>query len=200
MKVESVELQKEALKKRPSELDKEMFLKILITQMKYQNPLQPIKPDDFLNQLSLITQAEQLSNIYGSVDKIRELLLQRGIYDLANLIGKKVNFNGEIITEGDEIHIRPEGEYEKIVIQLFNDLTGEKREVIVDKGDLPIFKYDGKEEVRVKVYGIKGKEQVPLKFDLMRIVRGINFEEGKAKLVFGCGRSMGIEEVKTVIS
>jgi len=51
---------------------KDKFLRILITQLKYQNPLEPLKPDEFLAQLSQLTQVEQLTNIAKSVDEIKK--------------------------------------------------------------------------------------------------------------------------------
>jgi len=50
---------------------KDDFLKILMSQLKYQDPLEPMKPDQFLSQLSQLTQVEQLQNIAKSLEDLK---------------------------------------------------------------------------------------------------------------------------------
>ena len=45
-----------------SNLDKDAFLKILVTQMRYQNPLEPTKDNEFIGQMAQFSSLEQSQN------------------------------------------------------------------------------------------------------------------------------------------
>lgn len=49
-------------KKFSSSLDKDAFLKILVTQLKYQNPLEPSKDNEFIGQMAQFSALEQSQN------------------------------------------------------------------------------------------------------------------------------------------
>lgn len=76
---------------RSKELNKNAFLKILVAQLRYQNPMQPQDNTSFINQMTQFTILEQLQNLNQ---------LQQFIQCVA-LIGRKVEFkqeNGEVIS------------------------------------------------------------------------------------------------------
>ncbi len=52
------------------ELDKNSFLKLLITQLRYQDPLQPSDNGEFLAQMAQFTSLEQVQNINEGLEKI----------------------------------------------------------------------------------------------------------------------------------
>jgi flagellar basal-body rod modification protein FlgD len=51
------------------ELDKDAFLKLLITQMKYQDPLNPVNDKEFLGQMAQFTALEQMVNLNATYAK-----------------------------------------------------------------------------------------------------------------------------------
>jgi flagellar basal-body rod modification protein FlgD len=180
-------------------VDKEQFLKILVAQMKYQNPFEPMKPDQFLTQLSQLTEVEQLKNIYTSLDGLKEILSQSSILDFASLLGKKVATQSNFMTKGDELYIRPDEDYEKIVLLLTDLSTGEKKEVSIEKGQPLVYRHDGENPVFVSAYATKGNKVISCQIDLFRLVSRIEVEEGgKLKLVFEDGQSTYLESVKKV--
>lgn len=68
-------------------LGKDDFLKILITQLKYQDPSQPLQDKEFIAQMAQFTSVEQLSNMAGEMKLLRQSL---GI--TSDLIGKTVSW------------------------------------------------------------------------------------------------------------
>jgi flagellar basal-body rod modification protein FlgD len=71
------------------DLDKDTFLKLLVAQMKYQNPAQPADATQFLAQTAQFTTVEKLTNIETSQQSLLTAQLQLGA---ANLIGKTVTY------------------------------------------------------------------------------------------------------------
>lgn len=57
----------------PNEL-KEQFLQILLVQLKNQNPLDPVDPTEFTNQLALYSSLEQQINMNSKFDNLLEVL------------------------------------------------------------------------------------------------------------------------------
>jgi flagellar basal-body rod modification protein FlgD len=79
-----------AKKDAPSkDLDKDTFLKLLVAQMKYQNPSNPADATQFLSQTAEFTTVEKLSNIEASQQSLLTAQLQLGASDL---IGKTVTY------------------------------------------------------------------------------------------------------------
>jgi len=72
------------------ELDKNAFLLLLVTQLKNQNPLQPMENREFIAQLTQFSTLEQITNMTKSIQDF--LKLQQGSLQAqaASLIGKHV--------------------------------------------------------------------------------------------------------------
>ncbi len=51
--------------------DKDSFLKILVAQMKYQDPMQPTSNTEYISQYATFTQVEQLNNMANSMSLSR---------------------------------------------------------------------------------------------------------------------------------
>lgn len=72
--------------KANEESDKDVFLNLLITQMQYQDPLEPTSNEAFLAQMAQFSSLEQMQNLNQS------FTMQQG-YDLVGktIIGKQIN-------------------------------------------------------------------------------------------------------------
>ena len=65
-------------KKKPtgsSELGKEQFLQLLVTQMKYQDPLNPTDNTQFVEQLATFSQLEQMQNMNATMTNMQAFSL-----------------------------------------------------------------------------------------------------------------------------
>lgn len=81
-------------------LGKEDFLRLFTTQLRYQNPINPMDSTEFTSQLAQFSSLEQLFNI-GS--QLKDLLLYQNSLQntlTANIIGKEIRY------EGDSIYLR----------------------------------------------------------------------------------------------
>jgi len=77
-------------------LGKDAFLKILVTQMKNQNPLEPLKDTEFIGQMAQFSSLEQLTNLNTTMNQFIGLQGNQTLADHADLIGNKVHFEQEI--------------------------------------------------------------------------------------------------------
>ena len=81
-------------------LDTDSFMNLLVTQLKYQDPLDPMETNEFMSQLAQLTQVERLQNIYDSLTDL-ETTIETG--NLIDMIGKKIAVDGNTLSQGDEI-------------------------------------------------------------------------------------------------
>lgn len=73
----------------PNSLGRDDFLKILMSQMRNQNPMEPLKDTEFVAQLA---QFSQLDGIEKLNSNFSQLLLLQGMSQGTELIGKTVTF------------------------------------------------------------------------------------------------------------
>ncbi len=84
-----------------SVLGKDDFLKMLVQQLRYQDPLNPMKGDEFATQLAQFSSVEQLNNINTSLtDSLNaNYMLTQAINNglSAGFVGKQVKVTGDTI-------------------------------------------------------------------------------------------------------
>ncbi len=68
-------------------LGKDDFLKILVTQLKNQDPMQPLQDKEFIAQMAQFTSMEQIMNMASEMKQLRQSM---GI--ASGLIGKQVSW------------------------------------------------------------------------------------------------------------
>ncbi|HHU64384.1 MAG TPA: flagellar hook capping protein [Clostridiales bacterium] len=64
-------------------LGKDAFLKLLVTQLRNQDPLSPMEDREFISQMAQFSSLEQITNLSNSIMQMQA----------ANLVGKKVTAN-----------------------------------------------------------------------------------------------------------
>ncbi len=74
-------------------LGKDDFLKIMITQMKNQDPLNPFKADQMGTQIAQFTSVEQLQNVNQNLNKMSNQNRPLEQLAMTNLIGKTVTID-----------------------------------------------------------------------------------------------------------
>lgn len=91
-----------------TELDKDAFLKLLLTQLQYQDPLDPVDNTEFIAQMAQLTVAEQMQNMAQSFSHSQAY----------NLIGKYIYANYYDETSG-----------------LYTEVSGEVTSVLISGGE-----------------------------------------------------------------
>ncbi|QTL98756.1 hypothetical protein GM661_12665 [Iocasia frigidifontis] len=84
-------------------LGQEAFLELLVTELQYQDPLNPMEGTEYVTQLAQFSTVEQLTTMN---DNMSSFLQYQGLYDGGSLIGKTVEINdGELSGEVSKISI-----------------------------------------------------------------------------------------------
>jgi flagellar basal-body rod modification protein FlgD len=83
------------------DLGKNDFLALLIAQLKYQDPLNPMEDKEFIGQLTQFSTLEQITNMSTNLEKFLTSQQGQGISSAAAMIGKEVRDaqgNGGVVT------------------------------------------------------------------------------------------------------
>ncbi len=80
-----------------SELGKDQFLQLLVTQLRYQNPLEPMEDQEFISQLATFSQLEEIQYLSSMVEALGQSFTSyiSGSMSLqlaGTLIGREVSY------------------------------------------------------------------------------------------------------------
>ncbi|SHI80317.1 flagellar basal-body rod modification protein FlgD [Geosporobacter subterraneus DSM 17957] len=60
-------------------LDKDAFLKLLVTQLRHQDPLNPVEDKEFIAQMAQFSTLEQVQNLNKTMTETQELIEELGV-------------------------------------------------------------------------------------------------------------------------
>lgn len=89
-----------------SELDKEAFLMLLVTQFQYQDPLNPMEDKEFIAQLAQFSALEQSMQTNESITNLTNEVARQTSISITNYIGKEVSARGYGISKsGSDVSV-----------------------------------------------------------------------------------------------
>jgi len=86
-----------------NQLDQDSFLKLMIAQLKNQDPLKPLDPTAYVSQLAQFSSVSGLQAIEQSVSELASSLRGNQVLDAAALVGRRV------VAAGDNLRIEAAG-------------------------------------------------------------------------------------------
>ena len=78
-------------------LDKNAFMLLLVTQFKYQDPLNPMDDKEFVSQMAQFSSLEQLINLNTSMGSLTTATNNDQMINATSYIGKEVTVSGNSI-------------------------------------------------------------------------------------------------------
>ena len=89
---------KAPIKAPDNKLGKDAFLKLLVAQMKYQNPMEPASSTDFIAQTAQFTLVEQMEKMSTANE---DMLAGQRSATAASMIGKQVQWDPSLLDQPD---------------------------------------------------------------------------------------------------
>src|SRR5947207_10122264 len=97
-------------------LGKQDFLKLLITQLRYQDPLNPLDQNQFLAQTAQFSSLESLQNIGTQLTDLKNMAQGQSLTQSASLLGKSATAMGR------DVQLGLEGAQLPVVVQVAGNL------------------------------------------------------------------------------
>ena len=94
-------------------LDKNDFLKILITQLSHQDPTQPMNDKEFVAQMAQFSSLEQITNMSTGLTKVADLLSRS---QAVSLLGTSVDVTNGVGTISGTVDAVTGGDFPQIMV------------------------------------------------------------------------------------
>lgn len=179
-------------------VSKDDFLKILIAQLKHQDPMDPLKPDQFLTQLSQMTQVEQLQNISGLLETIKGNSSSGNVTQWLLSIGKKISVEGQVLSKGDEVFLRPQGDYDEVLLTLVDPTTGSAKEVTLSKGEALVYQHQSDDSKVFSAVALKNNRIVGCTSNLYRKIAAVELVDGQPVMAASNGDTYSVSQIKKI--
>jgi flagellar basal-body rod modification protein FlgD len=193
-------------------LGKDDFLKLFTTQLRYQDPLNPMDSTEFTSQLAQFSSLEQLTNISEQMNNL--VLFQNSLQNTltTNLIGRKVKVDGADInlTDQAEINYTLSGNASEVKISISDSSGKIVREVNLgtqtagnqnyvwdgkDSNGVPL--PEGNYTFEVDAYD-DGGNPVEATTSIYGTVTGITFENNTTYLIIDGTTKIQLSDIKEI--
>jgi flagellar basal-body rod modification protein FlgD len=198
------------------EMGKDQFLHLLLAQLEYQDPLNPMDDKEFVAQLAQFTSLEELKNINTSLDGLNEGAERQEMLSAVSFIGKQVRAEGDSISKDADGNItRAYFSFDQPAANVFANIFDENGNIVRTEnlgsmqGGFYEYTWDGLDykgaEMPQGVYDVylaaEGPEGQPVMVDLQvsGTVAGVQNEGGRQYLRLDDGRVVDLLKVKEVV-
>lgn len=196
-----------------SELGKDAFLKLLLAQMKNQDPMNPMQSHEMSAQLAQFTSLEKLTNIDTSIEKLAGKENPTEKFQLLNLMGKavqgdssKVTRTGKTETHDITFNLPREGKEADLLIRNANGDVVREQKINDPKMGENSFNWNGLDDsgqavpegeynVQIEVHDGFGKKIAP-ETTFAGVVTGVNLTAQGPVLMIG-NKSVRLKDVKS---
>ncbi|RJQ22424.1 MAG: hypothetical protein C4560_02550 [Nitrospiraceae bacterium] len=193
-------------------LGKEEFMNLLLKQLSYQDPLNPMDSTQFTSQLTQFSSLEELNTINGTLNDV--LAFQHSMQNaaIANFIGRTVKVEGDSTYLNDKAEINYElaADAASVKISIYDssgNLVATKDAGAQSKGANK-FIWDGKDGQGNQMpegtytYEVDAKdvagEPVSAVTNSWGQVTGVVFEDGNTYLVLDGSRNVYLSEIQAI--
>jgi flagellar basal-body rod modification protein FlgD len=153
--------------KSKSTEDSEMFMKLMIAQMRNQDPTSPTDTEAFMGQISNMSQVESMNNLSNSITEMSQsMITSQSALQASSMVGQNVLISTDKTTSNDDGDINGvlslPGNTENVKLTV-TDSAGKVVEV-VDLGKFNAgnsdFKWDGDVDAAGEQYSLKAEAQL----------------------------------------
>ena len=83
---------------QPESLGQDVFLNLLITQLKHQDPLEPMEGTEFVTQLAQFSELDEMRELTSGQEDLQSYMASLNNFAAVSLLGKAVEFSGDEVT------------------------------------------------------------------------------------------------------
>ncbi len=197
-------------------LDTDAFLQLLLTEIEYQNPLDPMDSTEYVTQLAELSELEQLSSISGSMGSVTDEMNEIQSISSLNYLGKGVTANGKSIAladgEASTIYVDLAEEAAELTINIFDSNGNIVNSYIYNNVAEGMFNYtwdgldydgesmdNGKYKIGVSALDEDG-DAVDSELTIAGTVMAVEFTSDGVELTLDDGRTVDAANVSLVAS
>ena len=141
-----------ATTKSKTDSTKEMFLQLLVTEMQYQDPLQPTDNSEYVKEMATFSQVEALNSVSDKMNELQASALVGNYVTITDSDGNNITGCVEYVTtDSDDIKVSVDGKlYEIDLVTTVQDPTYYEAGVIADTFSALVAKLPSTQDVLAK--------------------------------------------------
>ncbi len=198
-----------------SELDREAFLSILLTQLENQDPTDPMKDRDFVAQLAQFSSLEQLIHLSDGMENLQEERQQDRMLGALSYVGQELRADGGQVSKDDSGISTVFYELQEPAQEVVFDIYNQDGRIIDSVSQGPKgegesrFSWDGTDqhgqEVQDGLYRVEPRaegengQSLEIKTDISGKVEGVEMQEENIVLTLADGRQLQLDQIKEVL-
>jgi flagellar basal-body rod modification protein FlgD len=180
-------------------MGKDDFLKILMAQLKNQDPLKPQDPSQFVTELSQLSSVESLKNIETALAELKSATATSNTGQWVSAIGDYMQVSSTSISAGDRVSVTPSGAYDALTLTLKGRTDGSIKTVTFNSGDTPVYTNDGTTDYFIMgATAVKGGVSSACDFSVYRVIRGVQTSDAGTLLVAGDSATYSPSNIKLI--
>ena len=195
-------------------LGKDDFLNLLVTQLRYQDPLEPMENTEFISQLAEFSSLEQLQNLDSGIQGLTTMMRSVNNSLATGMLGNDVKFSGNtfrIPADGDAKIYYDLPENATVSIDVFDEDNTLVATLVPGSQTIgsQVYEWDGETQdgktiaegiysFEVKATGTSGNSITAVTYSVDR-VQGIRFQDGNAMLKL-TDRDIFLSEIMEILA
>jgi len=196
-------------------LDKDAFMKIMLVQMKNQDPTNPLKSHEMAAQLAQFTQLEQLQNINTNLDEMKAQAKPSESFQSLNLLGKVVAGDSSKIfrVKGDKEHdvsFHLPSSAKTVKVTITNEVGDVVRDATINnvRAGGNNWSWNGKDNkdnvlpagnYKVSIDAAASNDQkLAVKTDFEGVISGVNFTPQGTLLMIG-NQAVRLQDIRKIV-
>ena len=194
-------------------LGQDVFLNLLVTQLKHQDPLEPMEGTEFVTQLAQFSELDEMRALTSGQEDLQNYMASLNNFAAVSLLGKAVEFSGDEVAHQEgtptELEFLLPSDAAQVTVYLY-DTQGNLVHT-VDKGSMAAGSqtaiWNGTDEsgqplpsgtYRVDVVARDASEgTIPVELMQQGLVREVVFKDGVPMLRVG-ERWLSLPEIKSI--
>lgn len=197
-----------------SQMGKQDFMKLLVAQLKNQDPLNPMDSREMITQLATLTSVERLTSLDQSLGALRAETTGMAGMQATSLIGRKVtaDSNHLTLTAGGQAQatfsLTTAAKNVTVSVRDSAGNTVRTIELVDNAAGLHTFRWDGKDDNGQRLadgsysFSLSAKsdagQPVPVSSTVTGVVSEVSFKNGSAELVVGESR-VAVGDVVSIV-
>lgn len=179
-------VQKERKSSGSDVLGKDDFLKILMTQLQNQDPLNPMQDKDFIAQMATFSTLEQITNMGKSIDRFVQAEQQNKMISYSQFAGKEISWHKIEEKDGTQIVMEGTGKVASVQFKEDNVMFILEDGTSLEPGNISQINEHSNENHLLQASMLIGKTVTYLdanKQEKSAVVQSVSFKNGKTSFV-----------------
>lgn len=200
---------------KKSSLGQSDFLKLLVTQLQHQDPLNPMDDKEFVAELSQFSSLEQLTNVNTNLKTLTSVVDAQAGMSVVGFIGKQVRASGSQVaksgTSVGSLYFNLSDAAKNVTVNVF-DANGNIVRT-VDMGSMTTgdktFTWDGKDSngnsmadgtYTMRLGAVKADgTSILVSTDVSGVIKSASFTNGSCSLKLDSGISVQFSDIKQIL-